>query len=1667
MQEEEKTKGTRNITRAALNVLKWTAIAIVGLIAFIVFLIYLPPVQDLAVQQVVKSINKGGEMTLSVKKLRLSFPLRLSVDSATMKSQGMDLAVGKASTKVAFSPLLKGVINAEEINLRDVTVNLGTPDSALYMLSNLREARAVNASVGLSSQEITLADLSADGGRLSLVMTPDTVPPPASDTAPAQWNITIDRAQLTDIDYSMRMLPTIDSLDCTLSSAVMTDGEVSLRNNRIKVNEIALSGADARYIVPTAEYIASHPVKETEATDTLSTPWTITVDKIRLADSHAIYATAGAVATSNFDPLFIEASEINIAVDSFRNRGTEITVPIKEISARERCGVSMKLTGLFEMDSTEMRATGMRLTTPSSEITLDASMGMMADTRASSTAKGNSGNAVSLPPTPVSLKMSAEISNDDMRRLVPQAMAPMIASLPRYTPLEATADINGTLQDLDVEELCLELPRHIKLQMEGSVRGFDNLDNAVGNLTINGSMPDGKFLKPMLLDAKMQKEINLPPMSLKGYAGIDRGIINGDIQAWTGDGRLALDASWNNRRKAYDVTFDANSFPVQSIMPGLGLKDVSAEVTLNGVGIDVMDPKTDINANVDLAYLVYNGHALSDIKMDAALSGGMAKINATSNNTLADLTLNAEGNISGQTYDWTFYGDVRNLDLHALALTDSVMGGSVALSGKASFTPGWKKREAYTDTIGRRRVRRYRDIVKPMNISGDIDISSLKWRMGKETLTATDMLAAFNASDSTVTAKLSEHDLKLGFSSGVCLDTLLARFTGTSLLLDRCMKRQTLAVDSLQRALPPFGLDLSAGTDNILADYLSQSKITFKSIDFQATNDSLINATGLVTGFKTGETRLDSISLALHQQGDYLTYNINVDNRPGTFDQFAHILAQGYIGSERLALVFRQQNISGDVGYSFGSIISMQDSTTMALRFVPFHPVIGYKDWEINRDNILTYNFKTHHIDANVDLRNDVSSVEIYTDHDSIVGHSHDTDAQDDVILKLKDIKLSDWLALNPFMPEMKGDVSADLRFHLDMPDINGKGVVSLTDFTYGRKRVGSFDLDLDVSTNAAGTVRASTSLMVDGVKTITAVGNLNDSTAVNPFLLDFRMIRFPLTVVNPFLPPGTAELTGTLNGEMDVTGDLANPIFNGFLDFDSTAVNVDALSTALTFSDKKIPIQDNIVTFSDFEIKGVNENPLQINGTVDMKSLSMIRLDLDMKARNMQIVGSDKRRPGQAYGKAFVNIDGSVKGSLSFLDVNASVNLLPGTNVTYVLADATNIIQSRSNQEMVKFVNFTDTAAVESADSLARPSMLMNIDAQLTISNNTTVAVDLSTNGKNKVQLGANGTINYSLDYMNDENVTGRININDGFVRYTPPLMSEKLFNFEEGSYIAFNGDMMNPILNVHAVDNLKANVTQQGSDTRTVEFNVGLGVTGTLENMNVAFDLSSPNDITVENELKSMSPEQRANQAMNLLIYNVYSGPGTHASVGGNPLFSFLSSQLNTWAANTIKGVDLSFGINQYDKTVNGASNSTMSYSYQVSKSLFDDRFKIVVGGNYTTDADADENFAQNLIADISFEYMLNRSGSMYVRLFRHTGYESILEGEITQTGVGFVYKKKLRQLKDMFRFLKRKQRREAIEEVKTATGESGLPPAPEKGDIIRHDNEALKPEADPNAD
>lgn len=1567
---------------------KWTArllLLIIAIVVLVLIALYIPAVQNFALNKVLTSVNASPSTHVEVKRFRLYPPFHIEVSGVEFSQDStLTASLDNLDLRVSLWPLLAGRVGINNLSLNDVTFNMNGEDSLMNITSKLNSLQITSSSVALASKKVNIGNLKLSKTFFDLTMLPDSVEKTdtVNTSAPLPWKINIDHFDIDSLTYSMSMKPTIDTLVAVIPKAYIHSTHVDLSSQKVDVARFIVDNLDARYLTPGSDTQAASTaiddngnIKEPADTTQASLPWTVKVSHIEINNSGAIYNKSGAMPVPGLDMDYLQLSKVNIAVDSLTSRGTDLDLNIRNISAHERCGIDLMLSGTYGMNSDSLWARNIKINTLYSSLSLDAMMGM-------------AGGAL---PMPLRVKGSGYLSPEDIHMAMP-SMKAMTAGIPANSLLNVNIDINGHDGLYNVDELALELPRCFELGAHGSVAGLPDPKNLDGQLILSGHISGDRWIRPALTAAKMGQTVNVPQLTLNGNIAMHQGTIDGKLKAVTGGRRLALDALWKARSEAYDVTLKADSFPVNAFLPAYEVGPVTAIVDVTGHGYDVMKPSTAIDASVNLADVTYRGRHYRDISLQALLDKGHADVTATSGNRLAAFDLRAGGNLSTTPYDWTFSVDVDHLDLRAMGLSDSAMYGTLSLNGAVIMDPG-----------------------KPQSIAANINIPSIDWHMASNHIATTDIIAHLLTNDSVTSLKLNNHDLIVDANIPMSLDSLQVRLPRITGCIDTALTRHDLDVIGLQHELPPFTLDVTAGQNNVLNNYLMSRDMGITGMNIAASNDSLIKLTAEVRSFNSGKTVLDTITANIFQVADTLEYVMHLGNRPGTLDQWAQVTAFGGFTGNRGAILLDQRDINGGTGYRLGFVLRWLPYG-FKVHVVPKHPVIGYKTWTVNDSNFVVLNTLHKHIDADLSMSNGESSIHLYTEHDQ----SNDS-TQEDLMLTIKDIHINEWMVVNPFAPPMSGDLSAQLRFNWDTKSINGDGNISLTDLYYDRQRVGSFDLGVDLYTDKRGTTRASVALMVDSIKTITAEGFLNDSTARNPFLLDFKMIHFPLNVLNPFLPRDMARMAGTLNGTMDITGSLAEPVFNGYLDFDSTSITIPMLGSTYKFSDEKIPMDSNIVKFDNFSITGVNENPLYINGTVDARHISDILIDLKARARNMQLVGNKKKRGVSVYGKAFIDLDADIKGSLSRLDVDATLSLLESTNVTYIVTSATDNLSSKATGgDMVKFVNFADTAAVASVDTVPPSSMLLGVNAILNIRQGSTIGVDLSTDGKNRVQLQSQGTLNYSMDYMGDSHLTGRLNLNSGFVRYTPPFMSEKLFNFQEGSYVAFSGDMMNPYLNIKAIDVLKANVQQEGQNSRLINFDVILTITNTLQNMDVAFNLATNDDITVANELQSMSPEQRANQAMNMLLYNVYTGPGTKASssLNGNPLYSFLESQINSWAANNIKGVDLSFGIDQYDRTYNGASSTTTQYSYTVSKSLFNDRFKISVGGNYSDDNDPDQNLSQNLINDISFEYYITPSGSMYIKIFRHTGYESILEGEVTQTGVGFVYKRKLRRLIDMFK-------------------------------------------------
>lgn len=1560
------------------KIVVWLLMALLLLAAAAGILLYSPWSQELARRYIVATMN-GGDLRVDIEHLRLKFPLDICLEGVTLEMPGpQTIKARNLHARVAPLPLLGGRACIEDVKLGGFGMMMGAPDSAMYMTIGADTLALDYATITLKNMNIDAGHGMLGRGRVSLTLNPVPAAPDTAKSEPTDMVIRLQSLGVTELAYTMRMLPTIDSLGAVIPVGSVENTVIDLKKQRIGIGAFTGTRLDASYIAPDSATVAATPVLPVPADTAATLPWTVTIDSVGFTQSKALYTTRGIVPAPGMDFGYISVDSLNLGISKFYNREAVVRIPLN-VSATERCGVRLAASGLLDIDSTGTALRGFHASTPQGTVLdFDALIGM--------------GDMTTDPSTALMLDAKGDVAAADLRLMFPD-FTPYLATLPRNSRMHVVADINGTAGNLRVNDLSMSINGIATLRANGMLGNPFNPDIMDADLNLGGTLFDMNRMKKAFLPSGAGN-INIPRTSLKGRVsisgGLTRGRVSGNLTAATTGGDVSLRAKWNGPLTAYDLTLTARDFPVNAFMPESGIGHISADVTVKGHGLDPMSPRTAIHATADITRAEYDGYDYSDVTAVADLADGHADINLTADNKAARATLSASGNLDGETYVWDV--ELRDLyaDLKALGFSPDNATVDGSLNANASITP------------------------KTGDISATLNLNSLTYKTPLSTIDVDNLTARLDATDSTTVLTLHNRDLYCRFDSPEAIRTIMQRADSIGTILAEETDERVIDVERLQRALPFFTLDINGGSDNAVARIIGGPKGGIKNLSLNAVNDSTFNLAGLLTGFHTETMRLDTISMDIAQYGPGMLLNARVDNAPGTFDEWAHVKVDGFLAHDKAGITIGQHDIKGREGYFVGLRAALTDST-LTVNVDPFDPTIAYKPWTVNEDNFVKWSFTHKHIDANLHMRGGNSALAIYTNH--IQGQD---DHQEELVVEITDIEIADWVNINPFSPPMSGQLSARINVSAKDKDINGTGTVSLIDLMYDRQRVGTIGADLNVTTDLSGRIRATADISVDDQRTITLAGALNDSTAGSPLALDFRMIHFPLAAVNPFLPAGTAALRGVLNGSMEITGTGNSPMMNGWLQFDSTAIDFKMANSTYPVSDVRIPVDSNKVTFNNFAISGVNGKPLSLNGTVDINNMASPEIDLSLSAANFQICDSRRAARGaDIYGKGFIDLNATVRGNFSFMRVNANLGILAGTNITYVMTDAQAAIQSRSTDELVKFVNFNDTSAVTQADSLVQQSMAMLLQATMNIQSGTTINVDLTADGKNRVQLQPEGTVNMTMLPFADPRLTGRININGGFARYTPPFMGEKLFTFRDNSFVAFNGELMNPTLGIHAVDVVKANVTQTGQNSRLVNFDVALNVTGTLDNMDVAFDLSTDDDMTVANELQAMSPEQRANQAMNMLLYNVYTGPGTtgNGNLSGNALYSFLTSQLNSWAARTIKGVDLSFGVDQYDRTLNGSTSTTTSYSYQVSKSLFNDRFKIVVGGNYSTDANTDENFSQNLIKDISFEYFINDARTMLVRLFRHTGYESILEGEVTRTGVGFVYRKKLTTLRNLF--------------------------------------------------
>lgn len=124
-----------HLTSKILKVFGQVIISIVALVVLLTAALYIPAVQTWVKDFALAKVNSSTGMNISAGRFRLKFPLYISLgDVCVIEQSGDTMAtLGNLSLSVRMLPLLKGDIEIDGADARQLYYAMGTPDSAMML----------------------------------------------------------------------------------------------------------------------------------------------------------------------------------------------------------------------------------------------------------------------------------------------------------------------------------------------------------------------------------------------------------------------------------------------------------------------------------------------------------------------------------------------------------------------------------------------------------------------------------------------------------------------------------------------------------------------------------------------------------------------------------------------------------------------------------------------------------------------------------------------------------------------------------------------------------------------------------------------------------------------------------------------------------------------------------------------------------------------------------------------------------------------------------------------------------------------------------------------------------------------------------------------------------------------------------------------------------------------------------------------------------------------------------------------------------------------------------------------------------------------------------------------------------------------------------------------
>ena len=1543
---------------------------IIGIFLLLALALQIPKVQNYAKNKAVAYLERKIKTKVSINKVEIGLPKIIILEGVYFEDQSKNVLLSAKKLKVDIS-LLKLIDNEIEINsidLNGVAVNLHKSKEGSFNFDYIIKAFE-------SPQK------------------------PKDDSPPIIFSI--DKVNLNAIKFNFIDETSKTKLAVNLNHFDAKIKTFDLENQLLEIENLNVDKTFVSFVLDKNIKIKVEAIEKATANK-----WKLKIDNSKFKNINFVYDDNNAIAIKNgIDYSHLNIKNLNLETKKIDYTAETISGKIVSFAVTEKSGLAIESFKTdFFYGQKESYLKNLSLKTPQTSIQNEIVVGY----NSLSNLSNNIGDLI--------INANFENSRIGVKDIL--IFAPKFRSNKLFTDnldseIKINTKISGQVKNLSVPIFQFSGIGNTIVDMSGKIVGLPDFKKSFFDFQINKLRASSNDIYSIVPKNTIPKNISIPAIIvIKGnFIGkIDDFRTNVKLISSFGNANI-INVRFNNQRKnneKYVAQIEFFDFDLGKLVKNKSLGKITLKANVDGVGFNPKTSKTKIVGSISKFY--YNQYTYQNLLLSGKINNGLFAINAKSKDKNLNFDLNSNGSFKGRYPKANLNLDIAFADLQKIKVYD-----------------------------------------KPMKIRGKVnatvqtaDIDFLNGKLSLDKFTIDNSKEQFILDSITFVAISSSKNKLLKLKSQFANAEITGNYTVSKV------------ANALQNSFSnyynsnPNKRKFQAKNQNFAFNILvKESPILYKLIPdlkaiepiyisgkYNSINDSIV-LNGTIPKLIYGDYNITNAIIKIDKVENSLVYNFFIDDFQTAQFQLPHTTLFGKLEDNILDYNLQIKDLKDvDKYYVAGKLTTSNAISEIILD--PNKLLLNYENWAISPENKIQFG-KNNLFVNDFELSKTENSIKIQSQSEK-PNAPLNIDFKDFQIATILNIAQKKELQIDG---KINGSATVKNIFQapLFLADLN------VDNFVFKNAIVGN--LNIKVDNKIENTYNANITLSGQE-NDVLLTGNYRSATSDLAMILDIKKLN--IKSLEGFTDTNIKESTGFLSGKININGKATKPSVIGDLQFNDVGFKATKLNAKFQAINDKIVFTTNEISLNKFKIKDEKNNDLTIDGKINSTDFSNLGFNLSVDADDFNAVNSKEKDNDLYFGNLFLDNHLTIKGTMKSPIVDGNIKINKDTKFTIVLPQDDPSIADREG--IVEFIDQDNprlSGTIQTDKNLSQSDIKgINASVNIEIDKDAELSMIIDKANGDYLKLKGEAQLNGGIDQSGKTTLTGRYDLNEGSYEMSFNLIKRK-FDIKKGSFLLWTGEPTTADVNITAVYKLETapidllndqlgNLSAEARNTykQKIPFETELKMKGELLKPNISFNIVLPegnNSVSTEiiNATQAklaqlrQEPDELNKQVFALLLLNRFIGDNPFASESGGTTAQglaresaskILSQQLNNLAGDLIKGVELDFNLDSTEDYTSGQKQNRTDLNVGLSKTLLNDRLKVSVGSNFGLEGSKQENEKQSTIGgDLAADYQLTKDGRYKVRAYRKNKYQVALQGQVVETGVGFIITIDYNKFRELF--------------------------------------------------